>query len=398
MLNDTDAFLRRQIERIEQGMGRGVRSHDDYCVVLLAGPELTRRISSPKGHALLTPPTRAQMELAKKLSTQMADASIAAIRETIDSALARDPQWVAAIKSSTSSIAPDNTLRLNSTSMGLRKAFDLRRDGNLNAAAEILTELDNNETDDGLKSWIKVRRAEAIHGFNPDDAQALLSRARLLNRQVLKPLNPVASPRLAIATRSQIDALIDFHNTRFLTATDCMLEAQSLCSDLVFDPQRTQEFEAAFDKIGHMIGAKAYRPEKERGEGPDNLFIWLAPQAAFVIEAKSGATSQNGISKSDLGQMGQSLEWFSKQYPEQSDPIPVMIHHMIESGDGATMIPGLRIMTKANLETLKSRFLKFCEGVADPGVRLDANRVGALLKENDLTPKQFIQAFTSAAK
>ena len=40
VLSGTAVNLRRQLERIEQGMGRGVRSNDDYCAVLLLGRSL----------------------------------------------------------------------------------------------------------------------------------------------------------------------------------------------------------------------------------------------------------------------------------------------------------------------------------------------------------------------
>lgn len=46
ILAGSKAGLRRQMQRVEQGMGRGVRSNDDYCVVLLCGPKLTSRIKS----------------------------------------------------------------------------------------------------------------------------------------------------------------------------------------------------------------------------------------------------------------------------------------------------------------------------------------------------------------
>src|SRR6202034_850144 len=37
ILGDSAIGLRRQVQRIEQGMGRGVRSTDDYCAVVLFG-------------------------------------------------------------------------------------------------------------------------------------------------------------------------------------------------------------------------------------------------------------------------------------------------------------------------------------------------------------------------
>ena len=48
VLSDSQSGLRRQMQRTEQGMGRGVRSNDDYCVVLLIGAKLTARVKSPK--------------------------------------------------------------------------------------------------------------------------------------------------------------------------------------------------------------------------------------------------------------------------------------------------------------------------------------------------------------
>src|SRR5699024_5803446 len=48
LLDGTERQLVRQIQRIEQGMGRGVRSSDDYCVVLLLGGKLTQRLHQPK--------------------------------------------------------------------------------------------------------------------------------------------------------------------------------------------------------------------------------------------------------------------------------------------------------------------------------------------------------------
>jgi hypothetical protein len=73
VISDSQTGLRRQMQRIEQGMGRGVRSNDDYCVVLLIGAKLTARVKSPEGTALLTPATQAQLDLSRKVAKQLAN-------------------------------------------------------------------------------------------------------------------------------------------------------------------------------------------------------------------------------------------------------------------------------------------------------------------------------------
>jgi hypothetical protein len=94
VLSDSQSGLRRQMQRIEQGMGRGVRSNDDYCVVLLLGAKLTARVKSPEGTSLLTPATQAQLVLSRKVAKQLADVDLKGLKEVIDQCLSRDPDWV----------------------------------------------------------------------------------------------------------------------------------------------------------------------------------------------------------------------------------------------------------------------------------------------------------------
>ena len=42
-------LLREQVQRIEQGMGRGIRSNDDECCIVLMGDELTDVLSRNRG-------------------------------------------------------------------------------------------------------------------------------------------------------------------------------------------------------------------------------------------------------------------------------------------------------------------------------------------------------------
>ncbi len=394
-LSEAQPMLRRQIERIEQGMGRGVRSNDDYCVVILGGADLTRRIKSPEGRNMLTPPTRAQMDVATQLAGQLVNAGIPEIRTVIDSALARDPGWVNAIRTAAANAQPDNGLHLDPLSVAMRQAFDERRDNNNPAAAHILQEANNAQTDPKLKAWLDIRRAEAINVDNEEDAQRLVAAARRRNRSLLVPIAGRDYLQLEPATQTQAETLQAYHVGRFIDPASRILEAKSICDDLVFDKDRTREFEAALNVLGLMIGAKSQRPENEIGEGPDNMWSWKLPQPYFVIEAKSGTTSDNGISRVDMGQMNQSLRWFRAAYIGQAEPIAIMIHKHRNLGERAAAIPDMRVVCETELNTLKIAFQGLCKSLGQDGAINNIETISALLRTHNFTPDRFVNTYTN---
>jgi hypothetical protein len=71
LIEGTDAHLLRQIQRLEQGMGRGVRSEEDRCAVLLLGSRLVQRINLPSARAMFTPATLVQMDLGRLVTQQV---------------------------------------------------------------------------------------------------------------------------------------------------------------------------------------------------------------------------------------------------------------------------------------------------------------------------------------
>lgn len=56
----------RQVQRIEQGMGRGVRSNEDHCVVFLLGPRLGQLVADPRSLARFGPDSRAARAVADR--------------------------------------------------------------------------------------------------------------------------------------------------------------------------------------------------------------------------------------------------------------------------------------------------------------------------------------------
>ncbi|MHC1472876.1 hypothetical protein ACYJ51_29350, partial [Klebsiella pneumoniae] len=96
LLDGTKRQLVRQVQRIEQGMGRGVRSSDDHCVVLLLGGRLTQRLHQPEAETMFSSATRAQIDLGKSVAEQLRGQSLEKLEEIMDLCLAQDDNWVQA--------------------------------------------------------------------------------------------------------------------------------------------------------------------------------------------------------------------------------------------------------------------------------------------------------------
>lgn len=396
VLSGSAVNLRRQIERIEQGMGRGVRSNDDYCAVLLLGAKLTSRLRSPVGLAMLTPATRAQLDLsrkiAKKLQTPSADEIKAVIRQCLD----RDSDWVKVSKKALVGLEADDKLRLDPGKVALRAAFDhARANQHQRAVTTLDTAIDATE-ERQFKAWLLAKKAAFQHPIDADGAQSTLLAAYQLESGVLKPMHGASYKKLAAATGQQAQSLIEHHGDRFVDRTGMKLFADELCSDLQFAPNTSDKFEAAVNDLAWFLGIESQRPEKEFKEGPDNL--WALPSGTFlVIECKNGVTANSGIAKKDAGQLGQSVAWFQERYLA-SQCTPVIIHPDRALGQGASMVAGMRVIEEKALEKLRKNLRSFAKQLMNPDVAMNATEVAKRLSQFELSSDAFVNAFSAPAK
>ena len=70
-LTGSTNLLGRQIQRLEQGMGRATRSNEDHAVVLLLGARLAERLNAPEARGFFSPATRAQLDLAAEIASEV---------------------------------------------------------------------------------------------------------------------------------------------------------------------------------------------------------------------------------------------------------------------------------------------------------------------------------------
>ena len=137
-----------------------------------------------------------------------------------------------------------------------------------------------------VKAWLLSRKAAFQHLVDADGAQKTLAAAHHLEPMAIKPMHGIAYKKLTPEARQQAATLISNHSGRFLDPTDMKLFANGLCSDLQFIPETSRKFEAAINELAWFIGIRWQRPERDYGEGPDNL--WALPNGSFlVIECKT---------------------------------------------------------------------------------------------------------------
>ena len=364
VLSGTAVNLRRQLERIEQGMGRGVRSNDDYCAVLLLGPRLTSRLRSPEGMAMLTPATSAQLRLSRRIAKKLDTPSINEIKNVILQCVDRDPDWIKVSKKVLVSLKADDELRIDPGKLAIRAAFDSARANQHREAVAALDRAIDATAEGQVKAWLLSRKAAFQHPMDADGAQKTLAAAHSMEPGVIKPMHGTTYKRLTPATGKQATALMANHHGRFMDPTDMRLFADELCSDLQFGQETSDKFEAAVDNLAWFIGIRGQRPERDYNEGPDNL--WVLPNGLFlVVECKNGVASGNGISKKDAGQLGQSAAWFSGRYPA-STSVPIMIHNDHTLGQGASVVAGMRVIASTHLEKLRKNIRGFRESARQP--------------------------------
>jgi replicative superfamily II helicase len=374
VLSDQSGVDDRQIQRLEQGMGRGVRSNEDHCVVLLLGPRLAQLANDPRSFGRFSPATQAQLTASRTVAKQVEEQPLSAILGVVQQALNRDSGWIRFAKTSLRSV-PTRNGEVSAEARAERAAFNRAQVGDTESAAQLLLAAAE-ATQDRKRSGALLEQAAAyLDRHDPSRAQQILATARERNNWVLRPLAGVTYQQVT-APDAQAAAATQILTGRYSTPSGLVLDFESIVDALQFDPTRTEDFEEALFQLGLILGLGSQRPEHELGRGPDNLWA-LGNGEYWVIEVKSGATSK-GIGKRDLGQLGQSLLWFGTAYDSSAYAKPVMVHHQTAVYRDATPIEGMRLITERTLGELRAAIRGFATGLAATKWT-SPDRVGELL-------------------
>ncbi|MCJ2378766.1 DEAD/DEAH box helicase family protein [Vibrio sp. ZSDZ34] len=351
-----------KIQRIEQGMGRGVRSSDDYCVVLLTGKGLTSTIYTDNAIENFSPATRAQMNISESVATQVADKPASELEKLMDYCLLQDAQWVGFSKGQLAQLTYEERAESKPIKLSLYDAYLSAIRGDVNGACRIIEATANTCDDNALKGYLKQVLAEYTNIDDESQAQLILLNANTYNQRLLKPLSGLSYTKVNGLTQEQAEQCSSYLSGKFLIRNKMIIAANAVIDDLYFKPKSANKFEAAMDNLAKMLGFNSQRPELAYNKGPDNLWS-IGNQQYLVIECKNEATSDT-INKSYCNQLNGSSTWFENQYDFTSQHTPIMVHPSVQFEYASSPKPTIRIVNDQKLQELRDNALSFFESIS----------------------------------
>src|SRR5699024_7331009 len=214
-LQGSQATLRGKIQKVEQGMGRGIRSKDDYCVVFLMGHSLVSHLYVHDAISNFTPATKKQFELSNELSKQLRGKSLKDLKNVVDYSLKRNTDWIKASRGALVQIKYNPSVNLNDLVVLERKAYNSSLIQNYREDVKMLLDKVNTETNLIIRGFLKQKMAEYIHFYDPVEAQKTLKSAVKDNTQVVHPLEGIQYDRLVPLEAAQAQKLKDYIYMKF---------------------------------------------------------------------------------------------------------------------------------------------------------------------------------------
>jgi len=393
----SDRIQREQVQRIEQGMGRGVRSNSDYCLIFLLGNEVADVLYANDGYECLSTATKKQFQLSEQMCEQIENCSLEELFEVGNYILNRNKQWSELCKNVTANLEYPKVANVNDLSIAVRSAFNMAGSGNYQKAVAILNDAVNQISNNKLKGYYKQLMAEYINLYDGQEAQQVLKSAKADNRAVLNPIGGIQFNKAMNKIKEQSRAMVDYVNNYGFDNNQYVYHVESILEKLKFEADSSKRFENAIQEIFTALGFAAYQPESEHGKGPDD-FIKLGDDKYLIIECKNETTTEF-INKHDCNQLNGSFNWFKNMYENDSARgYPIMIHNSNIFEYACSPESTTRIITPDLLEKLKMQIKAFIVAGSQNGNFKNIEKINDLLLFYKLKADDIIDAYTTTYK
>jgi hypothetical protein len=360
------------------------------------GARLTEVVSNPRALKKFTPATATQLAISDAVVEQVKEPSLKNIKQVIELCVGRNEEWLAKSRAALAQGSGRAEPVRDAIAAARRAAFDAASIDQLSEAEVIYQRVIAESSDPQIKGLLMQEMAAYRNASNPAAAQEVQRAALQFNRYLLKPIAGVNYEKLRSKGNDQAASVVK-HLESFGTLNSAVIALNSICEDLIFNPDATEEFERALNRAGPFLGFASERPEKTEGRGPDNLWA-MGGQAYGVIEAKSGTTSARAISKSDCDQLGGSMSWFEAKYGTDVQYTPIIIHPESIFDRQAAPRPKMRIMDRDGLERFKRALADYAAAIGSLHNRPNVADIAPLLDHFKFKPGAFVEIYTRPAK
>lgn len=392
-------------QKIEQGLGRSVRSKTDYSVIIILGEDLVRFMKASRTQKYFSAQTKAQICIGENVTNMIREeAAIADSRkvfiETIKQCINRDEGWKAFYQetmNNTIANAPeeekDSIIEHIMVENEIDKAL---KSHNILRATRQIKKLIDGATNCKDKGWYQQLQAKYTFLESEIDAEQIQYNAHYNNPHLLKP-EKFPYKKLGTINTSRIQ-LIKNELKQFATYLDLKLFVDELCSNLVFSID-SEVFEESIKKLGEYLGLESQRPDLEYKTGPDNLWHF-GNGTFFLIECKNEVTlDRKEISKTEVGQMSNHINWFENHYPEVKSCTNIWVHPTNAISPLADLGKKAFAITPGKLAKLRKAILKYTSEFQGVDlISVSDEFIQKLIKQYKFEEQSFINTYLEECK
>ncbi|MEO9591170.1 hypothetical protein, partial [Rhodopirellula bahusiensis] len=259
-------------------------------------------------------------------------------------------------------------------------------------AAKILQELlDSTEFTDQERGWYLQEIARLTYRQSKADSKKLQLSAHTLNRFLFKPQDGAAVKKLEVHSSKRVEAIAAWVADAG-DYTELLIRVDGIITDMRFGGD-SDRFEAALNAMGIALGFSCERPDKEWGEGPDNLWC-LRDNTFLLFECKNRVKlERDEMAKAESGQINNSTAWFRKHY---GDALlnSRMIFPTTKLGPGVGFNESVKIIRSGELKQLLGNVRRFFQEFGNADFRdLDSNIIQSCLDLHKLDTESLIKGY-----
>lgn len=362
---NSEIINKRMAQKIEQGIGRGVRGEKDYCAILVVGTDIVKFMRSVTTNKFFSKQTQKQidigLEIAKMVQEEQDEEEkpIKKVISLIKQMLSRDEGWKEYYFNEMDSIETEDENSVIYERLleeaHIEQLFS--NDEYEKAATAMQKFIDNLSADELERGWYLQQLARYTYPIYKEKSIKLQKSAFKCNSQLLKPKIGINYTKVSYINENRLKRIRTFWG-KFENYSELKLAVDEILDNLSFGME-ADKFEAALKSVGELLGFVSQRPDKEFRKGPDNLWC-VANNQYCLFECKSEVEdSRLEINKHEAGQMNNHCAWFEEQYGAETYVKRYLIIPTKELSYYGDFTHDVKIIRRNRLKILKDNIKKF---------------------------------------